>query len=258
MATLFATASAMTLATVRAAEPLPENLASRAVVTASSEFSGNYLAKFAVDGKLPAAEGQADLDQAWCVQGDVARNNAQLDFQWDQPVKVSEIIYFGRTAWFLSECWKDFEVYLDGAAAPVAKGTLVMADGPQRIALPEASVKKLTLKFLSSYGGPNPGASEIVILAASPSSHELARLSKSLAAAARGAEMPWVDAVDVEKLRGLITDLMQRHGPDYGQGPGHLARLTALNEALAEAARRSEGPTALDPATATQSPRSRH
>jgi len=61
MAALLAAGLETTLPTVSAADPLPENLAARAVVTASSEFSGNYLAKFAVDGKLPAAEGHEDL-----------------------------------------------------------------------------------------------------------------------------------------------------------------------------------------------------
>mgnify|MGYP000317236507 CR=1 FL=1 len=33
--------------------------------------------------------------------------------EWPQPVNVAEVVYYGRTAWFMNECWKDYEVYLD-------------------------------------------------------------------------------------------------------------------------------------------------
>ncbi len=42
---------------------LPENLARGAKVSASSEYSRRYLARFAIDGKLPDPGGSADLDQ---------------------------------------------------------------------------------------------------------------------------------------------------------------------------------------------------
>ena len=51
---------------------LPENLARKALATATSEYSGNYLARFAVDGKVPEAGGRGDVSRAWCVQGDTA------------------------------------------------------------------------------------------------------------------------------------------------------------------------------------------
>ena len=48
------------------AAPLLPNLARSAKATATSEFSGQYLAQFAVDGKIPEAGSQDDLSQAWC------------------------------------------------------------------------------------------------------------------------------------------------------------------------------------------------
>ena len=39
------------------------------------------------------------------------------------------MIYYGRTAWFLSECFKDYEVYINDSSQPAAKGTLAMAHG---------------------------------------------------------------------------------------------------------------------------------
>ena len=58
---------------------LPENLAQKARLAASSEFSQNYLAKFICDGKVPVAEGHDDLNQAWCVKGDAVRTG-ELEF----------------------------------------------------------------------------------------------------------------------------------------------------------------------------------
>ena len=46
------------------AASLPPNLARSAKATATSKFSGQYLAQFAVDGKISAAGSQDDLSQA--------------------------------------------------------------------------------------------------------------------------------------------------------------------------------------------------
>jgi hypothetical protein len=44
-----------------------ENLAPKAKVSASSEYDGRYLAKFAVDGNVPGSECKQDNGQAWCI-----------------------------------------------------------------------------------------------------------------------------------------------------------------------------------------------
>ena len=146
---------------------LPENLAPKATVTANSEYSGQYLAKFVADGLIPDELGHEDVGKAWAVRGETHRQGAELTFQWPAAVTVAEILYYGRTAWFVEECWKDYEVYLDEATTPAAKGTFRMAGGPQRIRLKApAQASRVRLKFLSSYGGLNPGASEIQVFAA--------------------------------------------------------------------------------------------
>jgi len=153
-----------------AAPPLPENLAAKAKVAASSEHSGDYRAKFAIDGKVPGAGSQEDLKQAWAVKGPAAAGKGEFTLEWPQPVTVAEIVYYGRTAWQIEENWKDYEVYVDGAAQPAARGQLQMVHGPQRIKLAgPTKVQRLRLAFLSSYGGSNPGASEIQVFAESPS-----------------------------------------------------------------------------------------
>ena len=157
------------LALEPATGPAPENIALRAKASADSEHSAAYVARFAIDGKIPAAGCQDDTSRAWCVQGATHRQKARFTLEWSQPETIAEVVYFGRTGWFAEECWKDFEVYLDQAATPTLKGQLQRGHGPQRITFPAAqTARKLALQFTSSYGGLNPGASEIQVFAASP------------------------------------------------------------------------------------------
>ena len=46
---------------------VPENLARRATISANSEYSDQYQAKFVADGQIPRAGGSADAGKAWCV-----------------------------------------------------------------------------------------------------------------------------------------------------------------------------------------------
>jgi len=198
-----------------------------------------------VDGKIPPAGSQGvDRNTAWCVLKAKSGDRAAFTFEWASPVEVSEIVYFGRTAWYMNECWKDYEVYLhpvggvsDGDKKPAAKGTLKMIHGPQRIKFPKTRLNKITVKFLNSYGGLNPGAAEMMVFAQSPPEKDLAAIVKlaTLKAPAprqgtAAAESPKVDQVDREKLRGLITRLMKLHGSRYAKGPEHLARLDKLTD----------------------------
>ena len=159
--------------------PQPENLARRAVASADSEYSADYLARFAIDGKKGVPGSQDDLTRSWCVQGNTHRNHSEFSLAWTQSVTVAEVVCYGRTTWFAEECWKDYELCLAGSTNPVARGQFQMGDGPQRIKLPvPAQTKGLTLRFLSSYGGPNPGATEIEVFAESPPERALAKFRK--------------------------------------------------------------------------------
>jgi hypothetical protein len=151
-----------------------DNLALRAKVSAGSEYDKNYLAQFAVDGIVPLELGKNDANEAWAVRGE---NGRQTDFrlEWNEPVTVAEIVYFGRTAWFLDECFKDYEIFVDDNPRPVLKGNLGKKHGAQRITLPEPkTAASITLRFLNSYTDKyNPGASEIAVYSQIPSDREL-------------------------------------------------------------------------------------
>jgi len=192
---------------------MPENLAPKATIAANSEYSGQYLAKFVADGQVPDELGHEDVGKAWAVRGDTHRQGAELTLTWPAPITVAEILYYGRTAWFLEECWKDYEVYLDDASAPAAKGTLKMASGPQRIRLTApAQASRLRLKFLSSYGGLNPGASEIQVFAAALPDAAVAKLSQPPGVPESSPELAERLADGRLGLRQLI--LVQRHPID--------------------------------------------
>ena len=132
--------------------PLPQNLAAKAKITANSEYSGAYLAKFVADGHVPAAGGSKDLSRAWCVKGNTHKHNGELTFEWPQPVTIATIVYYGRTAWFAEECWRDYAIYLDGSPKPAARGQFQRGHGPQAIDLATPAQAR-------SFGGFNPGAS---------------------------------------------------------------------------------------------------
>ena len=152
----------------------PENLAPKAKVSASNEFSEQYAARFAVDGAIPLPLSGQDQKAAWVVRGAASKFQGWFALAWDQPIEVAEIVYYGRTAMALEECWKDYAVHLDDATEPIVRGTFKMTGDPQRIKIPKTSVKKVTLKFLSAYTSRyNPGASEIAVYSASPSDRAL-------------------------------------------------------------------------------------
>lgn len=181
-----------------------ENLARNANVQASSEYSEQYLAKFAVDGVVPGEESREDLSRAWCVDGATAKDRAEFILSWDEPVTVSQILYFGRTSWFLNECWKDWEVYLDNQSEPVAQGEFEMRHGAQPITFPKTSVRKIRLRFLSSYGGLNPGAAEIMVFAEPQTKSQLDKYGYASGPI-------YESAPDPEKLKSLIEKQKLRH-----------------------------------------------
>ncbi|HUU91591.1 MAG TPA: hypothetical protein VM238_10305, partial [Phycisphaerae bacterium] len=107
------------------ADAMPENLAPRAKVSASSQFSDAYRPEMAVSGAVPS-EFQQDKD--WAVRG---TQDGEFALQWSKPVDAAQIIYYARVTSSLLECFKDYEVYLNGAKQPVVRGTLARRRGPQ-------------------------------------------------------------------------------------------------------------------------------
>ena len=155
-----------------------ENHALKANVSANSEYNNQYLARFAVDGVIPGAgTGGADLSHAWCVQNEIAKNYGEFILEWTEPIEVAEIDYWGRTSFFISECWKDYQVFLDDQMEPAAQGTFEMKHGGQPITIPKQKVQKIKFVFLNSYGGPNPGAAEIQVFSEVLSKEQRRQLS---------------------------------------------------------------------------------
>jgi len=236
-------AIAMTLlligASLAPAADAPENLAPKATISASSVYSSAYLGQFVADGVIPAEASRNDTNKAWCVNGDKSRNGATLAFAWASPVSVREIVYYGRTSFLRDENWKDYKVLVDGKV--VLKGILRSGHGPQRITLAKAlEAKKVELNFTSSYGGMNPGASEVRIYSVVAPQEALGKFvefapvnRKAPSRRKAPAPAPKADHVDPAALRTLITELKADHGKKYARAEEHLTRLTALTTATA-------------------------
>ncbi|MCP4452804.1 MAG: discoidin domain-containing protein, partial [Planctomycetes bacterium] len=146
------------LGSLAAAEDLPVNLAARAKVSASSQFSRGYRPAMAINNVIPSEFTQ---DQDWAVQ------NAQTGWfmlEWDQPIEAAQIIYYARVTSPLVECFKAYEVYLNDAGTAAVTGMLEHRHGAQMINFPKQTVTKIRLVFLSSHpDSPNPGAAEIAV-----------------------------------------------------------------------------------------------
>ncbi|MBN1418096.1 MAG: hypothetical protein JXP34_04930, partial [Planctomycetes bacterium] len=82
--------------------------------------------------------------------------------------------------------------------------------------------------FTSSYGGYNPGASEILIHPAATTDEVLAKAFAADGTRRGLGAMPWVDSVDLEKLAALIEALRDAHGERYARCAEHRERLAAL------------------------------
>lgn len=150
------------------------NLATNARVVASSEFSDKYSAKFVCDGKIPKIGSGPDVNEVWCVDTNSLLESAKLWFDWDRPVLIDTVVYYGRTARTLDECWRDTRLFVNGMSNPIVKVRLERRDGPQLIMIPQRVLAtNVTLEFLNGYGGRYPGASEVQIFSEPPSDEVL-------------------------------------------------------------------------------------
>ena len=163
----------------------PVNLAPAAKVSASSELDEHYLARNAVDGKIPFmmedyADGLNDRDHAWCTPGS---KDSSFTFQWDSPVTVKEIVYMGRfhrRRGFIgyseggrSENFEKYALYVDDQAKPIFSGKFEQEGGPRRITLPKpVEASKLRFDF-EAVPGLNPGAEEFLIFSRSTTDAQL-------------------------------------------------------------------------------------
>ena len=126
---------------------------------------------------------------------------ADFTLTWDQPVEIAEVVYFGRTAWFMNECFRAYQMYLDDAPAAVAQGEFQILHGPQSVPLGAArTAKKLTIKFLNSHGGMNPGAAEIMVFGRQLTKPQFAQLKRQTGAV----DAPAADSVEPAALAELI------------------------------------------------------
>ena len=149
------------------------NLATKATITADTEWSRDWGPEFVADGKVVGPGGH-DKRLGWAVRGDTHRHNATLTFTWPEPVTVAELVFYQRTCYGLADSQKTFELLLDDATEPALRGELRAAYGAQPVRLPALrTARRLRLHFTSSYGGDNPGLAELQVFGAHPQPRDL-------------------------------------------------------------------------------------
>ena len=150
-----------------------ENLAFKAVITANGSHSPSYNPKYLADNKIPLPGSSDDVRQAWCLPQNISED-AWVSFEWEKPVDVTSIVYWGRTAFLDNENFSLCKVYIDDASDAIVSASLAKGAQGQVIVLPQrVNAKSIRLVFPSNYGGPNPGASEIGIFSSTPSQKDL-------------------------------------------------------------------------------------
>ncbi len=176
--------------------PKPVNLALRAAITADSEYSAGYAAKFVADGVIPEAGMRNGQGHEWAVRGQTHKNGAELIMRWGAPVQIAEIVYYGRTNYAV-ETWKECELYFDEAADPSARATFIPGHGPQRVTL-ETPVRAavMKIKFIGSHACQNPGAAEIEVYASPAAADALGKfIALEPMSGANGAPMPLIPLI---------------------------------------------------------------
>ena len=176
------------------ADAMPRNLAPQAKVSASSQFSDAYRPEMAISGVVPS-EFQKDSD--WAVK---ATQDGHFTLRWSKPVEAAQIVYYARVTSSLLECFKDYEVYLNGEKKPVVRGKLKHRRGPQMIDFPKQKVTEIRIKFLSSHpNSPNPGAAEIAVYGSPVTAKQLAAMNIPA-----GEKTPEAQAIRQELLDGKL------------------------------------------------------
>ena len=150
-----------------------DNHASKAIISASGRYGDAYDAKYVADDRIPAAGSRSDLSKAWCLPQDLSKD-AWILFQWQEPVEVASVVYWGRTAWLDNENFSSCKVYVNDAAEAIVSVPLAGGAQGQIISLPRKIIaKSIRLVFPSNYGGLNPGASEIGMFSETPTDAQL-------------------------------------------------------------------------------------
>jgi hypothetical protein len=220
-------AAALAVLTLGAIPPAEaaENLALRATVSASSQFSAGYRPMNAIDGNVSSGfPGGGD----WAVKG---TQDGHFTLRWAEPVEACEIVYWCRVTSPLLENFKDYAVYLDDAATPVVRGRLAHRRGPQRIDFPKQKVTRIRLAFLSAHpDSPNPGASEIAVFGTPVTDAQLAELAipanertpaaKALRRELRDGDLGFTDILLVKRKPLNISHVYVYHVEGFRPGGG--------------------------------------
>ena len=103
-----------------------ENLASKAVISASGRRDAGYDSKFVADGEIPGAGSKDERLEVWCLRQHISKD-AWISFQWKEAVEIASVVYWGRST-SDADNFSSCKVFLDDddeaiASVELARGT---------------------------------------------------------------------------------------------------------------------------------------
>jgi len=210
----------------------PENLALKATCSSDSYHPAHPPSK-ANDGIARLNYSWADYATVW-LAAEYPKMPVDLVLEWGERIEVGEIVYYAPTSHDPGRCWKDYQVFVDDVAEPVASGQFVMRHGGHRIVL-EKPVKcgKVRMRFTSHYGAMHPGAAEIKVFSRSLTNDEFTRLkegiyydirrseeSKKLKETVLTGKLGFDRFITVERKNIWPSHVYTYHQEDHGPGGG--------------------------------------
>lgn len=170
----------------------PDNLALKAEIASTSEYNGQYAAKFVADGIIPQAGRSNSMGKEWAAKGNNHPNGVELTMTWPSPVAISQIVYYGRTSYAV-ETFKQCKVYFDDSKKSAAEMNFVSGHGPQRLTLKQpVKSAKLKLIFRGHHACLNPGAAEIEVYSTPPDEKALGKFI-AMKPMSRVQTMPYIE-----------------------------------------------------------------
>ncbi len=203
-----------------------ENLASKAVISASGRRDATYDSKYVADGEIPGAGSKDERLEVWCLRQHISKN-AWISFQWQEPVEIASVVYWGRST-SDADNFSSCKVFIDGDDEAIASVKLAKGTQAQVIALPKkVRAKNLRLLFPTNYGGAKPGAAEIGVFSEIPSDAQIydytyrsVSLSPEMLEKLTGNELGFTKLLAVERYSLLPTHVYTYHQEGFRPGGG--------------------------------------
>jgi len=203
-----------------------ENLASKAVISASNRRDAGYDSKFVADGEIPGPGSGDDRLEVWCLRQHVSKD-AWISFQWKEAVEIASVVYWGRSTRD-TDNFRLCNVFIGDSDEAITTVELARGALPQLIALPKkVRAKSMRMVFPTNYEGPKPGAAEIGIFSEIPSdtqiynyTYKTATLGPEMLDKLTGGELGFTRLLVVQRHSIISSHVYTYHQEGFRPGGG--------------------------------------